>query len=135
MTKLAERFQSKKARIAFAALFAALGLFCVIFPDAAGKVLLYDAATAESQKLIADALVENGAAFVTVSAVKGAMAIVEGSAVGVGFELELGDIVQPAYDYVDFVWDIFLWAIVILTFYKVLLDTGILVWCHAIRFT
>ena len=49
------------------------------------------------------------------------MAMIEGSTVGIGFEIQVGDIVQPAYDYVDFFWRAFLYAFMVLGFYKLLL--------------
>lgn len=42
--------------------------------------------------------------FLLLSTIKSGLAVVEGSDVGVGFHLELGDVVQPAYDYVDIAW-------------------------------
>ncbi len=44
------------------------------------------------------------AGFLLLSTIKSGLAVVEGSDVGVGFHLELGDVVQPAYDYVDIAW-------------------------------
>ena len=44
------------------------------------------------------------AGFLILSGIKSGLAIVEGSEVGVGFSLELGDAVQPLYDYVDIAW-------------------------------
>ncbi len=44
------------------------------------------------------------AGFLLLSTIKSGLAIVEGSEVGIGFNLELGDIVQPMYDYVDIAW-------------------------------
>lgn len=44
------------------------------------------------------------AGFLILSGIKSGLAVVEGSEVGVGFSLELGDAVQPLYDYVDFAW-------------------------------
>lgn len=44
------------------------------------------------------------AGFLILSGIKSGLAIVEGSEVGVGFNLELGDAVQPLYDYVDIAW-------------------------------
>jgi len=43
-------------------------------------------------------------AFLTLSAIKSGVAILEGSTVGVGFNLQVGDIVQSIYDYVDVAW-------------------------------
>jgi hypothetical protein len=42
--------------------------------------------------------------FAVLSAVKVGLAIVQGSDVGIGFNLEVGDVVQSAYDYVDVAW-------------------------------
>lgn len=44
------------------------------------------------------------AGFIILSGIKSGLAIIEGSEVGVGFSLELGDAVQPLYDYVDIAW-------------------------------
>jgi len=42
--------------------------------------------------------------FMVLSGIKIVVSIVEGSEVGVGFNLEVGDVAQPAYDYVDIAW-------------------------------
>lgn len=42
--------------------------------------------------------------FVALSSIKSGLAVIEGSEVGIGFQLELGDVVQPVYDYVDMAW-------------------------------
>ncbi len=42
--------------------------------------------------------------FLILSGIKSGLAIIEGSEVGVGFNLEIGDIVQSVYDYVDIAW-------------------------------
>jgi hypothetical protein len=44
------------------------------------------------------------ATFAVLSAVKVGLAVVQGSDVGIGFRLEVGDVVQSAYDYVDIAW-------------------------------
>ena len=44
------------------------------------------------------------AGFLILSSIKSGLAVVEGSGVGIGFNLEVGDVVQPAYDYVDVAW-------------------------------
>lgn len=75
---------------------------------------------------IDQALEKNIVVFAGISAIKAAVALVEGSSVGVGFDIEVGDLAQPAYDYVDFVWWLFLYTILIMTFYKQLFDSGIL---------
>lgn len=52
--------------------------------------------------------------FALLSVVKVTLAVVEGSEVGVGFGLELGDLVQSVYDHVDIAWKTVLAAGVIL---------------------
>jgi hypothetical protein len=42
--------------------------------------------------------------FLILSGIKSGLAVVEGSSVGVGFSLEVGDVVQPIYDAVDIAW-------------------------------
>ena len=42
--------------------------------------------------------------FLVLSGIKSGLAILEGSEVGIGFNLEIGDIVQSVYDYVDIAW-------------------------------
>jgi hypothetical protein len=44
------------------------------------------------------------AGFLILSGVKSGLAIVEGSSVGIGVDVQLGDVVQPVYDYVDIAW-------------------------------
>jgi hypothetical protein len=46
--------------------------------------------------------------FGVLSAVKVGLAIVQGSDVGIGFNIEVGDVVQAAYDYVDIAWRVVL---------------------------
>jgi ABC-type multidrug transport system fused ATPase/permease subunit len=42
--------------------------------------------------------------FLVLSGIKSGLAVIEGSEVGVGFNLEVGDVVQSVYDYVDIAW-------------------------------
>ena len=42
--------------------------------------------------------------FLVLSAVKSGLAVIEGSEVGIGFNLQVGDLVQSVYDYVDIAW-------------------------------
>lgn len=114
-------------RVGAAVVLGALGLLLLLAPAWVGRTVGAQALNAHGLQLVDASIERTLVAFGTVSAVKATLAIVEGSAVGVGFHLEIGDLVQPAYDYVDFVWDIFLWANLVLMAYKILLETGILV--------
>ncbi|MFP4380151.1 MAG: hypothetical protein ACLFUS_06590 [Candidatus Sumerlaeia bacterium] len=120
-----EKQQSKKPLWISMGLLVALGLVLILFSDFARTVLFYELLESRTMVLVDGALESNGRAFLSISAIKGGVAVIEGSSVGVGFDLEVGDLVQPAHDYVDFVWKIFLWATAILMFYKLLLETGI----------
>jgi len=62
--------------------------------------------------------------FAVLSAIKVVLAVVEGSEVGVGFGLEVGDLVQAAYDHVDVAWRTVLAAAVILKCMQYFLDTA-----------
>ena len=42
--------------------------------------------------------------FLILSGIKSGLAVIEGSEVGIGFNLQLGDVVQSVYDYVDIAW-------------------------------
>ncbi len=42
--------------------------------------------------------------FLLLSAIKSSLAMLEGSTVGIGFNLQVGDLVQSVYDYVDIAW-------------------------------
>lgn len=42
--------------------------------------------------------------FLILSAIKSGLAVIEGSEVGIGFNLQVGDLVQSVYDYVDIAW-------------------------------
>lgn len=42
--------------------------------------------------------------FLILSGIKTGLAVIEGSEVGIGFSLQIGDVVQSVYDYVDIAW-------------------------------
>ncbi|WP_269542019.1 hypothetical protein [Cerasicoccus fimbriatus] len=62
--------------------------------------------------------------FLILTGVKSVLAIIEGSELGVGFGLEVGDVVQGVYDYVDFAWQIVLWATMIIVMTRMLLEVS-----------
>jgi len=61
--------------------------------------------------------------FLLLSTIKSGVAVLEGSEVGVGFNLEVGDIVQSIYDYVDVAWRTALAGGTILLLTKIVLQT------------
>lgn len=103
-----------------------LGWACAFLPDIVARYSGYTWLNAQSLDLTHVALEQNLKSFLTVSGIKAVIALLEGSTVGVGFELQVGDLVQPAYDYVDFVWKLLLYALLILGAYQLLLETGVL---------
>ena len=62
--------------------------------------------------------------FAVLSTIKVGLAVVEGTEIGVGFGLEVGDVVQAAYDYVDIAWRTVLAGGVILLGTRTLLEAA-----------
>jgi len=61
------------------------------------------------------------ATFGVLTGLKIGLAVIEGSEIGVGVNLQVGDAVQAAYDYVDIAWRTVLYSTIILTGIKYLL--------------
>lgn len=104
----------------------ALGAALVALPQRGGELLLHGAVTRAATARVDAAVERNQETFLTVSAALAAVAVVEGSNVGVGFDLQLGDVVQPVYDLVHFFWRLLLFSLLLLGGYKILMETGIL---------
>lgn len=102
------------------------GVALVLFPEPIAQYTGYNALNTHAMGLVDESLERDQATFLVITAIKATLAVIEGSEVGVGFELEVGDVVQPAYDYVDFFWEMFLYAFLILGSYKLLMETGLL---------
>lgn len=102
------------------------GVCLLLFPLPIAKYTGYNALNAHAMGLVDESLERDQATFLVITAIKATLAVIEGSEVGVGFELEVGDVVQPAYDYVNFFWEMFLYAFLILGSYKLLMETGLL---------
>lgn len=60
--------------------------------------------------------------FLLLSAIKSGLAVIEGSEVGIGFNLQVGDLVQSVYDYVDIAWKTVLAGGTILFMTRLVLD-------------
>ncbi len=104
----------------------AVGLACLAQPEPAGRLLLQASASRAATTRVDAALERNRDTFFALSAAKAAVAVVEGSGVGVGFDLQIGDVVQPVLDLVDFFWRLLLFSLLLLGAYKLLMETGIL---------
>lgn len=77
-----------------------------------------------NQQYLEDSFDDASRLFLILTAVKSVLAVVEGSEVGVGFGLQVGDIVQGVYDYVDFAWRIVLYATMIIVMTRMLLEVS-----------
>ena len=113
-------------RILCAAMLAVFGVGVIAFQGDVAEISQHNFLTAQTISLVDESLMDNQKTFLVFSAIKASLALIEGSTVGVGLEVQVGDLIQPAYDYVNFFWNVFLFAFVILGFYKVLLETGLL---------
>lgn len=81
-----------------------------------------EAAAHSNARYLEDALSRSLKTFAVLSGLKVGLAVVEGTEVGVGFGLEIGDVVQAAYDYVDVAWRTVMTAGIILVGTRFLLD-------------
>lgn len=113
-------------RWAVAALLGAASIAFVAFPAPVAKYSGYDALNEHAMELVDESFARDEKTFLIITGIKTALAVVEGSEVGVGFELKIGDVVQAPYDTVNFFWDMFLYAFLILGSYRLLLETGML---------
>ncbi len=126
LATLKERLRTSRSRSAATAVLIVVGIIAVVATPLVGTLTGHARLNAVAEASLDDALTKNALVFLGVSGIKAAMAVVEGSSVGVGFDVELGDLVQSAYDYVDFVWKVMLYGLTILGCYKLLLETGVL---------
>lgn len=78
-------------------------------------------------RYLEDALAQSLKTFAVLSSLKVGLAVVEGTEVGVGFGLEIGDVVQAAYDFVDIAWRTVMGAGIILVGTRFLLEAARLV--------
>lgn len=59
--------------------------------------------------------------FLVLTAIKTVLAVIEGSGFGVGFNLQVGDVVQAVYDYIDFAWMVILLSALVIKLTQMLL--------------
>ena len=113
----------KMRRFVFVLVLVIVGFVCIISPALTG----YDAINKRASGLIESALAENAKVFILVSGLKAGLAIIEGSTAGaVLIEVEIGDLVQPSYDFVDYIWTFLLYGLLILSIYEFILEFGLL---------
>jgi hypothetical protein len=110
-------FRFKKDTLLKAALLLlAFGILLLLYVSIKGPALDITDFTLERQS----------ASFLLVSTLKSSLAVIEGSDIGIGFRLEVGDIVQSTYDLVDFTWKILLYGILLITFSKILFESDLI---------
>jgi hypothetical protein len=93
-----------KRSLLIAALIIALGLSATGLLDRGLNLCGLGHLSRVNDRYLDAAFQKSMSGFMLLSSVKSGLAVVEGSSVGVGFSLELGDVVQPVYDYVDMAW-------------------------------
>lgn len=99
--------------------------------------LIYNTLNIKSNEAyINESLEKSLVTFGAISAIKIGLAIIEGSEIGIGLGFEAGDIVQAAYDYVNFAWKaVLISATVLLCTKYVLLTIGYIdQWLIALTF-
>jgi hypothetical protein len=80
-----------------------------------------------NERYLQGALEKTLTTFAVLSAVKVGLAVVQGSDVGIGFSLEVGDVVQSAYDYVDIAWRTMLVCAAVLLGTRYLLQAAVFI--------
>lgn len=110
-----------------------IALILAILLSAAGRLELLTSAgginaiSKSNHAYLDSALKKTLGTFALLSAVKVGLAIIEGTEIGVGFGIEIGDAVQAAYDYVDLAWRVVLTSAAILIGTRFLLQAAGLV--------
>jgi len=105
---------------------AILGAILLWLPPQAVEFSGYAALSQHAETVVDEVTAQNLAAFAAISAIKTALAIIEDTTVGVGIQVQLGDAVEAVYDYVNFVWEALLYSLLVLSAYKMLIETQIL---------
>jgi len=90
--------------------------------------------TASNEKYLQQSFDKALDGFLVLSGIKMGLAVVEGSEIGIGFNLEIGDLAQAAYDYVDLAWHTVLVGAVVLLMTRYMLQAAALFdhWCLAV---
>ena len=115
MTAIIKENKSKiiKVLVLIGIVLSAFGLLTKVF-----EFTVYDCLKKESLQYTQSSYEESKKLFVTLSVLKGTMAVIEGSTLNanavVGVDIELGDIVEPVYDMVNILWRTSLVSVVIL---------------------
>ena len=104
-------------------LLAGIGLAVTGHLDRSVDALGLKKVAAANEAYLQEAFDQALTGFLVLSGIKSGLAIVEGSEIGLGFNLEVGDVVQAAYDYVDIAWKTALAGGTILMITRLILQT------------
>jgi len=87
-----------------------------------------------NEKYLKNSLDKAVTGFLILSGIKTGLAVIEGSEIGVGFNLELGDLVQSVYDYVDIAWKTALAGGTVILLTRLVIKAVALIdhWCFAL---
>jgi hypothetical protein len=116
-------WQNIKRILLIIVLIAGIGLAVTGYLDRSIAVLGLEKVTAANEAYLQNAFDQALSGFLVLSGIKSGLAIVEGSEIGIGFSLEVGDVVQAAYDYVDIAWRTALAGGTILMITRLILQT------------
>jgi len=124
-TQMPKRITIPSRRLLFVILLiVGLVLTALGFTDRLLGVCGLDRLSARNEAYLESSQQRSLRTFAVLSTIKVGLAVVEGSEIGVGFGLEIGDVVQAAYDYVDIAWKTVLAAGVVLLGTTLLLETA-----------
>jgi len=109
-----------------AAVLAATGYLDVLIDRSGGSIL-----SDSNDRYLNDSFDRAMKGFLVLSAIKSGVAVLEGSEIGIGFNLQIGDISQSIYDYIDVAWKTALAGGTVLLLIQLMLQTLQLIdhWC------
>lgn len=124
-------WQPIKRVLLLIALCAGIGLAAAGYLDKSINALGLGKVTAANEAYLQEAFDQALTGFLILSGVKSGLAIVEGSEIGIGFNLQVGDVVQAAYDYIDIAWKTALAGGTILLITRLVLESIVMLdqWC------
>lgn len=101
------------------------------FIDIPIRKLGMERVAAANQSYLKQSMDEAISGFLVLSGIKTGLAVIEGSEVGVGFNFQIGDVVQSVYDYVDIAWKTALAGGTVILMTRLLLQAVDLIdyWC------
>jgi len=132
-----ERADMNLAANPFTRTIIALFLFAAAVPAATGHLdilieksggaILSDA----NDAYLSDSFDRSLKGFLVLSAIKSGVAVLEGSEIGIGFNLQVGDVAQSVYDYIDVAWRTALAGGTVLLLIRLILQSMELIdhWC------